>query len=110
MNFYTLTMMITVIILIGLLTWIGITMTSAKKQQVFPSIQNLCPDGWTSDNLGYCTQPLNTLSPNRLPAGNTGNTISDILNYTGGICGAKQWASKNSINWDGVTNYNGQCN
>jgi len=109
MNFYTLTIIITVLILIGLLTWIGITMTGAKKQQTFPLTQNLCPDGWTSDGNGFCSQPRSEIAPNRGP-GQPNNIVQDILNYTGGICGAQKWASDNKISWDGVTNYNGQCN
>ena len=110
MNFYTTTIIITVVILLVLLTWIGITMSGAKTQQLFPSTQNLCPDGWTSDGNGFCTQPTSTISPNRLPSSATGNTIPDILNATGGVCGAQRWASQNKITWDGVSNYNGHCN
>ena len=110
MNFYTITIIITVVILLGLLTWIGITMSGAKKQQTFPLTQNLCPDGWTSNGNGFCAQPTSTISPNRLSSGAPSTVVQDILNYTGGVCGAQRWATQNKISWDGVSNYNGQCN
>jgi hypothetical protein len=109
MNFYTITIIITVVILLGLLTWIGITMTGAKKQQTFPLTQNLCPDGWSSNGNTFCTQPRSTISPNRV-SDSINSTVTDILNYPGGVCGAQRWATQNKISWDGVSNYNGQCN
>lgn len=106
MNFYTATIMVAIILLIIALAFIGVTMNTATKQRTFPSSQNLCPDGWnpSGSSCTYGTTPANL----NTGLGARSNNVQNILNQPD-ICTAKRWSVKNNVQWDGVSNYNGEC-
>lgn len=123
--YYTIVVIIAIVLLIASLSVIGVMMTSGSNKKVFPDFQNNCPDYWTLTSQSgspVCIPPtmkVNTPSPDKFAgispivahAGVTlsGNTISKIdLNqtYWTSICDQGKWASMNGIVWDGVSNNN----
>lgn len=130
MSFYFIVSTITVVILIIALVGIGIAFNTPNNAEVFPTVQNKCPDYWIIDNSGNCTIP-STTSPRGLNAPTTtisldgekdkkntatpGFNGTDKINFedsgwsTGGMsstCKKKAWANSYGIIWDGITNYN----
>ncbi len=57
MDFYTIVIILAIIVLILLLTYIGIAMSSLKQSQVFPERANACPDYWEQTSDGKCVFP-----------------------------------------------------
>jgi hypothetical protein len=119
--FYTIVLIIAIVILIGALTVVGITITSQVKNNPFPDFQNTCPDFW-SLNGSICSPPtdgINTPGPDKFTGiqpnvQHAGVTVSngaikslDIggVNWTS-VCDKSSWANMNGIYWDGVTNNN----
>jgi hypothetical protein len=119
--FYTIVLIIAIVILIGALTVVGITITSQVKNNPFPDFQNTCPDFW-SLNGSMCSPPvdgINTPGPDKFTGiqpnvQHAGVTVSngaikslDIggVNWTS-VCDKSSWANMNGIYWDGVTNNN----
>ena len=57
MDFYTIVILIAVVLLIIILTYIGIQLNFKKDSSVqFPPVANTCPDYWVSDG-SYCIVP-----------------------------------------------------
>jgi len=135
MGFYSIVVIIAIIILISVLTYIGILISKkSNNDRDFPPIQNSCPDYWSVDskNPNICIIPkagikntgdiydgarVNTLSSNTSGASktfglNAENTTIDFSNggwSTTGVtatCAKKRWANIHGILWDGVANYN----
>jgi len=132
--FYSYVAIGTLVLLIAILVVIGVMMSKMKSADVYPPMQNACPDYWdVSGNAGYCGFPA-VGGKNRgtiEPAGDDANKIKPSdqmtkLGLTGGkwlklgdsnswstvytgltdICAKKRWAENNGIVWDGITNYN----
>ena len=110
------------VIFIVALTTIGLIMQKGSKAGTFPPMASNCPDGWTElssvadDTITYtCTAPDTTTKPVDV-TGVTDITIgawtaaaTKTITYsdkTTSICDKQKWADKNSIVWDGVSNYN----
>ena len=99
-DFYRMTTVIFIIILIVSLVTMFIIMLNANSMATFPSVQNPCPDYWTynsSDNS--CSPPSDSINSGKIKTPSP-YTITDV-------CSNKNWADSNNILWDGVTNYNG---
>lgn len=130
MDFYTIVLIIAVVLLILTLTYVGIKMSTAKynnKTNVpFPPVMSTCPDYWQV-NGNVCVIPANgklntgsiydlngnsVLNANSTFGYDSGNSIIDFKNETWGkmgkssICQQKDWTGKYNIIWDGVSNYN----
>lgn len=123
--YYTIVVIIAIVLLIASLSVIGVMMTSGSNKKVFPDFQNNCPDYWKhadppESNLCYPpTMKVNTPGPDKF-AGNAPtivhagvkidtNKITSIdispTNWTS-VCDKGKWASMNGIVWDGVSNNN----
>jgi hypothetical protein len=118
---------IAVIVLIGFLAFTGSMIKKDVKSQGFPPIAQQCPDGWTyaENKTGdVITSKTCTSSTTNLGTGSFKSIYpnSDYITQTGtsptagwGInmkpkvtmCQQRNWANKNGISWDGVSNYNG---
>ena len=121
---------IAVVVLIGFLAFTGSMIKKDVKSQGFPPIAQQCPDGWTynevktgdvitsktctskSTNLGTRTE-FKKIYPNPDVIAVTG-TFSTTVGGWGiemkpsvTVCQQRDWAKKNGISWDGVSNYNG---
>lgn len=119
MSFYFIVSTIAVVILIIALVGIGIAFNTPNNAEVFPTIQNQCPDYWEIDGsnnhcvipgTGALNAPNKTIDSNSTP-GLSGNNIdfTDSGWSMGGnssTCSKKKWANSYGIIWDGITNYN----
>jgi hypothetical protein len=124
---------VAVIILILIFTAIGIALKNSVMDNSYPPIANTCPEYWRVDASGNCLIPQkdainsgNIYSDANLFLTAVKDTSGKIytpgydstgkfINFSdagwgaGGqsaICKKKEWANKNSIEWDGVSNYN----
>ena len=116
-SFYTTVVIIAVILLILCLIGVGIMLQKQGEDIPFPAQNNPCPDGWGVNDKGNCILPtdgLNTTPASTLVTATTDNDIwekvgSDYkIKDSASICDKKEWANKNVIIWDGISNYN-QC-
>ena len=128
--YYTIVLIIAVVILVGSLSVIGVAMTSGSNKKNFPEFQDRCPDYWTNrntdDHLPICVPPTSginipsqaafagnnpTISHAGVTTSTNGNNSSvtkldlSTNNWTS-ICDKSSWAKKNNILWDGVSNTN----
>lgn len=134
--FYKITILVAIIFLILILTVIGILMGKKSNVVTYPPVASQCPDYWTYDGSNCVVPntgcPANDGSvkdckPNMLNGISVANltptsvsgltrvsnpdkttTYSIDFNNPGwkGTCGQMQWAKKNNIEWDGVSNFN----
>lgn len=122
--YYIIVSAVATIILVLVLTYVGILMTSTQKKASYPPSYNLCPDYWESQENGKCKIPdansINTKAAGKsweassTPGLDTASSPT-FINFSdpgwsaGGTgdqrCGWKKWASYYGIQWDGVTNY-----
>ena len=54
MDFYTIVLIIAIVLLIAVLTGLGLMLTKVGTTADFPPTVSDCPDGWTNNN-GICT-------------------------------------------------------
>lgn len=57
MDFFTIVIILAIVVLIVLLTYIGVSMSKLETSQVFPPNANVCPDYWTEVEPGKCMFP-----------------------------------------------------
>ena len=128
--FYLIVLSIVIVLLILILTYIGIKMTSAASGKVsYPPVSASCPDYWNT----VSTDPSSCLIPT-----NASNNVGSMYDKSGkfllnssttygldtnamsinfankgwnvgglsSLCGQKSWANQYGIQWDGVSNYN----
>lgn len=128
--FYIIVSSIAVVFLILVLTFMGIMMKNQNSKVVYPPTSFVCPDYWSSDDSGNCTLPTKMSSSNpSIPINSGGSAnlgtnpniapyskdmksfnVNNVLWSSGGkstLCAQKDWSTQNSIQWDGVSNYNG---
>ena len=116
-SFYTMVVVIAVIILILVLAFLGWTMSKQRDTDNFPKLQTTCPDFWKVAD-GKCTQPkqgqVNSGDVNANKKAHGFSEADNIFDFTnsgwsaGGnaVCAKKKWANSHGINWDTVTNAN----
>ena len=121
--YYTIVLVIAVILLIVGLVLVGVLLTQQGRNAPFPDYQSVCPDFWVVDG-SMCLPPIsgvNTPSPDKF-AGvspsiqHTGVTVNGnkVLSLDSspvgwsGLCAKTSWSRTNGIFWDGVANTN-QC-
>tara|TARA_B110000285_G_scaffold26529_1_gene25786 strand:- start:627 stop:1031 length:405 start_codon:yes stop_codon:yes gene_type:complete len=130
-NFYTIVIVIAIILLIGILTYIGMLMNDSSGSEVYPPSSTTCPDYWEIDSSGKCKIPEESKIPGK-SAKNRGTLFSeagrflanssttpglesdtnidfndDGWNKSGNsVCAKKHWANTYGIVWDGISNYN----
>ena len=130
MDFYTIVLTIAVVLLILILTFVGIKMSSSKYNNQtnvpFPPVKSSCPDYWVVDG-SYCVIPTNgrtntgtiynnngdiTLLPSSTYGYVSGNSYINFNDAMWGkmgkttVCQQKDWTGKYNVVWDGVSNYN----
>lgn len=104
--FYIAVLAIATGILILILTSVGVLIRKSNTEAPWPPTAGRCPDRWMETDLNKCTAPTNpTPNPDMIAANkNKNKKIFDFNKMT--ICNKKEWATKWSVNWDGVSNYN----
>jgi len=118
MDFYTIIIIVALVLLIISLTLFGVYYRTFSVKP-FPETQDFCPKLWTVDSSGNCIKPSTDISYNKLNSIpiDTPGKLSNGFNpndsgwglYSGAtnsICGKKKWSDKNNITWNGVSNYN----
>jgi hypothetical protein len=60
MTFYSIVLIIAIILLIVILTCLGLLMKKGTTND-FPSYANSCPDNWSSDGSGNCTSNMKNI-------------------------------------------------
>lgn len=130
MDFYSIVLIIAVVLLILILTFIGIKMTNArynnKSSVPFPPVMSTCPDYWSVDgsnclipangktNTGriYDSYGMSTLTPSNTYGYDYERNYINFNNSMWGtmgkstVCQQKDWSGKYNIIWDGVSNFN----
>ena len=118
MSFYTIVLIIAIIILIIALTSVGLLIGRLNKSKTFPPSASDCPDYWVVNSDGSCAIPVSTNVPM------TGYTATDTFGLNNNnnqikftdagwknqgiseLCAKKKWANKYNVLWSGVSNYN----
>jgi hypothetical protein len=122
LSFYSIVLIIAIIILIIALTIVGLTLNKKKNVKPFPDFKTTCPDFWSYDTSGLCipsTPPINTplpakvisyLNTNVVTSGNDTSKKIDSIDPDeskwASVCTKTKWAKNVGILWDGVTNNN----
>jgi len=120
MSFYTIVLIIAIIILIIALTSVGLLIRRLNTSKTFPPSASECPDYWVINSNGSCSVP--GLSGTNTPgtgyndaSNNTPGLFGGAVNFTDAgwknqgiseLCAKKKWANKYSVLWSGVSNYN----
>jgi len=127
--FYLTVLAIAILLLIIMLTFIGTRIKQNEKSgntsnDIFPPVQNTCPDLWeatqegdiiqckipTDKNIGNLKNSqgnIDDLTAGEIIGLNTNKDAIDFSSYET-ECDKKIWADKYNIKWDGISNYN-QC-
>lgn len=97
-----------IIILIITLVILGVTLSYAKDNQVWPPIVPECPDYWVVDGSGNNTTCINVKDLGTCQA--TGDNKHLTMNFnnspftgSNGTCSKYTWAKKCGVSWDGIT-------
>lgn len=125
-SFYSIVVLVAVIILVLTLIWLGIQIAKKGEDADFPPHHPTCPDFW-EQNGNECTVPTNkhpnrggTINPDgsglALTADNTPGfneqemtidmSSSDWKADGNEICKKRTWANEWGLVWDGVSNFN----
>ena len=121
---------IAILLLIIMLTFIGTRIKQNEKSgntsnDIFPPVQNTCPDLWeatqegdiiqckipTDNNIGNLKNSdgiITDLTAGEINGINTTNKDAIDFSSYETECNKKIWADKYNIKWDGISNYN-QC-
>jgi hypothetical protein len=101
MDFYTLVIIISIVLLIISLALFFTVVIESTSTASFPPYQNKCPDYWSwNDATSKCSSV----------AGKNTGIGGSTTTYTPSseVCSNMTWAKTNGIQWDGVSNTN-QC-
>ena len=107
--FYIAVLTIATATLILILTSVGVLLRKSNTEVPWPPTAGRCPDFWTEVSEGKCyhtgvNKGVTSTDANAAIDANTANTAIDLKSYT--TCQNRTWAIKNSVDWDGVSNYN----
>ena len=97
-----------IIILIIALVIIGVTLSFAKDDQVWPPIVPQCPDYWVADGSGNNATCINIKDLGTCQAFGENKHLTMNFNnppFTGlnGTCSKYTWAKNCGLSWDGIT-------
>jgi hypothetical protein len=112
MNFQRSVVLIATVILIGTLTFIGISINRQSRNEIYPPVVADCPDYWEAEpSNGDPTKPIckNTHNIGSSNCPTTMNFNSGEFVGEGGLCEKQKWAKNCNLTWDGVTNSNRKC-
>ena len=118
--FYVVVIGIAVFFLILMLIAVGVSLQKQDKNDAFPSLQSVCPDGWAGSSNGLGCK-MNSLNQGTIDVYNENIDLRMGRNATNvwlknedvweflpkaTVCDKRKWAISNSISWDGISNYN----
>ena len=109
-GFYIAVLTIATAILILILTSVGVLIRKSNTNAPWPPTAGRCPDFWTEVsedvNKGKCyhTGVNPGLANSEAIAATAASTAIGFSKNT--TCQNRTWAIKNSVDWDGVSNYN----
>jgi hypothetical protein len=116
MSFYTIVLIIAIIILILALTAVGLLLGRLNTSKTFPPSASNCPDYWIVNSDGSCAIPTITNVPTTgYSSTDTYGLSSNSIKFTDAgwknqgiseLCAKKKWANKYNVLWSGVSNYN----
>lgn len=112
MNFQRSVLLLSTVVLIGMLTFIGFSIRKQTQNEIYPPIVADCPDYWEADPLnGDPTKPLckNVKNLGNENCAKTMNFNTNEFIGEGGLCAKQRWAKQCGLTWDGVTNSNRKC-
>ena len=97
-----------IIILIISLVIIGISLSYAKSDKVWPPIVPDCPDYWSIDGSGNNATCMNVKDLGTCPKSGENKHLSVNFNEapfvgSGQACAKYKWATKCGVSWDGIT-------
>jgi len=107
MDFYTITTISAILLLIISLTTIGVVISNSISSEEFPKFHNPCPDYWTyssSPELGDFCNSNGINSPVGVPTAFRINNTKELNNTR--LQNNCNYAKSNLLQWDGVSNYN----
>jgi hypothetical protein len=128
MDFNNLVTIVFLVLLILLLIIYGVFFTKISSKP-YPESQDICPKRWSMDGSGNCVNPIDSSVNSLVENGSWANTtntpgysVSRIFgrgsfnpydlgwaSFNGAksdICGKRNWANTNKIEWNGVKEYN----
>jgi hypothetical protein len=123
--FYTGVISIAIIILIIIFIIIGVMIYQSANNTVFPPTALECPNYWAlgtnTEGKHICYIPTNGTNMGSLKDttkihGIGSDTNGSFINFNdpswgsnayGATCAKQNWANKNAILWDGISNFNG---
>ena len=108
MNFQKIILTIATVLLIVILVVIGISLSKATVEDVWPPIVGECPDYWVdmsgngeacfnTHSLGKCNIPSDTNGKNTM------NFNQSPFTGANGECSKYKWATTCEVTWDGIT-------
>lgn len=115
MNFYKLIAVITIILLIISLAFIGVAMYNSSNKVLFPPNIGNCPDFYKptdSTNIYKCTRMYNSNNQSDTCKefdGTDENYKNPGMGPSSGLCEKKKWAQGCNVSWDGITNNSAVC-
>lgn len=103
MSFQNIVVIVALIILIGLLTWIGYGMYTHQTSAEFPPVSSDCPDYWEAKD-GKCVNVKHLGNCNNTDSNNTVDFNSQHFKGDDALCKKADWARRCKVTWNGVTN------
>ncbi len=115
MNFFKMSAIIMIIILIVCLSIVGIIIRTSETEKVYPPNVNECPDYYVKQEDGTCEDVKNISSETNCKSINPSD--QSVFTALGNIgigsnseyCEKKKWAEVCNVNWDGLTNNEDVC-
>ena len=123
-QFYIITIIVAVVLLILILTYIGVYVMGGSDKTPYPPESLQCPDYWEKSGADCIIPGANTTNAGtRGGSGVLENTPSGAAYIANNVlktddaswqtsdglsakCAKKLWANNNNVVWDGISNYN----
>ncbi len=121
-NFYSMVLIVAILVLILVLAFMGWTMSKQAELQNFPIFQTTCPDHWDivvdpATNKPYCKRPaVNYINRGKdgLESSTPGYDAATGFDFSNSgwsaagdaVCAKKKWADTYEVAWDTITNSN----
>ena len=115
MNFFKMSAIIMIIILIVCLAIVGVIIRTSETEKVYPPNVNECPDYYVKQEDGVCKDVKNISSEKHCKIINP--QLKAMFKNIGNVgiganseyCEKKRWAEFCNVNWDGLTNNEDVC-
>lgn len=97
------------IVLIVILVTYAIMLYNSSSSEIYPPVQAICPDWWTSSTKNDKNICINEKKLGSHTCKNTMNFDTNEWKGVDHICKKKAWAEACDLTWDGVTNTSMKC-